>query len=584
MPIVNPKIGSPSGGHDIGDRFALFRPVRSWILYAGFLGMFINALLLATPIYMLQIYDRVLISHSIQTLLMLTVITVALVAVYALLDTIRGRLLLRAGIVLEQVLGPRVLERVHQFEQRGAHAGSGAELVRDVSTLRNYFSSPHLVALFDSPWVVIFTVLIFGFAWVLGVITLIGMLALMILALADEKLTYRSYTRAQQATQRASHFAHASVANAEVVNALGMQDAIVRIWQGLANAGLEALKGAADRGGVISGITKSVRILIQIAMLGAGAYLVIADHLSPGIMIAATIIVARAIGPVETVISAWRTFVEARAAHVRLHQALHGGPQASRQAAVDLPRIRGGLLLDNVGFAIDARAPILQGVSVRLEPGDALGITGPSGSGKSVLARIILGLIRPTQGRVVVDGHDISHYDRQAFGRQLGYLPQDVEIFPGTIAENVSRMQESTEHSEEIVRLGSWIPLDPFVSRLPMGYATVLNTNSLNLSGGQRQLVGLARAFFGSPRFIVLDEPDANLDQQGETNLLRLIDQVREDKLATLIVISHNPRIIDRMTRMLILQDGTAKQLVRQPHVQGAPETSAAVIRKDRFA
>jgi len=551
-------------------------PVRGWLGYAALLSFFINVLMLATPIYMLQIFDRVLVSHSLHTLGMLTIITVALIAAHAVLDVVRGRLLLRAGIALEQIVGPRVLERIQRFDASAGQSSGRAELMRDVTTLRNYLSGQHLLALFDSPWIVIFTVLIFGFSWVLGVITLAGMLLLMLLAAADERITYRHYAEAQLASQRAAQFAHASVRNAEVVQALGMRQTIIGLWRDLATTALVALKKASDRGSLLAGTTKATRMLVQVAMLGMGAYLVVAENLPPGIMIVATIIVARAIGPVESAISGWRTFVEARNAYTRVDRLLQHPQREPAQRDVSLPPLGGVVTLERVSFAFTDDVPVFRNVSIELNAGEALGLIGPSGSGKSTLARVIVGLIRPTQGKVLLDGYDVDQYDRAALGAQLGYLAQEPELFAGTVARNICRMQEPKGHSEEIVRLSNLLQLEPMIARLVNGYDAQLAENGSNLSGGQRQLIGLARALFGGPRIVVLDEPDANLDQQNEAQLLKVIDELREKSRVTLIIVTHNPRIVDRMDRLLLLENGTAKQLARQgqavvPSLVGGP-------------
>jgi PrtD family type I secretion system ABC transporter len=549
---------------------SLLRPVRSWLAYAAFLGLTINVLLLATPIYMMQIFDRVLVSHSVATLGMLTLITVVLVLGYALLDVVRGRLLLRAGVGVEQAAGPLVLERLHDFELHSGQAGSRAELMRDLAMLRNYLSSPHLTTLFDAPWVPIFTLLIFGFSWVLGVITLTGMALLLALACLDEKVTYRGYTEAHAASNRAYQFAQVTVSNTEVVRALGMKDALLAIWRRLANDALDALKRATDNGVMVAGATKCIRILVQVAMLGTGAYLVVSKNLAPGIMIAATIIVSRAIGPMEGAITGWRNFVEMRSAYGRLARVLAAAPPEHKIA---LPKLAGAVTLENIYFGFDPTAPLLSGISIKLEPGEALGLIGASGSGKSTLARIILGLVKPIQGRVLLDGYDVRQYDRDVLGAQLGYVPQDVELFTGTIAQNICRMQDPEPHAEEIVRVGEWMHLARIVARMPNGYTTMLNDNGQNLSGGQRQQIGLARAFFGRPRLVVLDEPDANLDKQGEAELLALVDEVRNQRCATLIVVTHNPHLIRRMDKLLLLENGKARQLERA----GAPPAAIAL-------
>jgi PrtD family type I secretion system ABC transporter len=555
----------------------LLQPVKHWLTCAALLGLAINLLMLATPIYMLQIFDRVLISHSVPTLIMLTIITVVLVGGYATLDLLRGRLLLRAGVGFEQTLGPLVLDRMHEPEPHAGQAGSRAEHMRDLTVVRNYLSSPHLTALFDTPWVPVYTLLIFGFSWGLGVVTLVGMGVLLALALIDEKITYRGYTEAQIASQKAQQFAQNSAANSEIVRALGMKETLIGMWRNLANDALETLKKASDKGVLIADITKACRALVQVAMLGIGAYLVIVDNLPPGIMIASTIIVARAIGPVESTITGWRSFVEVRNAYARLAKLLE---QENHEPEVALPALKGALELEGIYFGFDAGATLLSNINMKLEPGEALGLIGPSGSGKSTLARIILGLVRPLQGRVLLDGYDVRQYQRGALGKQLGYVPQDVELFPGTIAQNICRMQDPAQHGDEIVRVAEWLHLARIVARMPHGYNTPLSQNGLNLSGGQRQLIGLARAFFGAPPIVVLDEPDANLDKQGESELLALVDEIRSKRLATLIVVTHNPQLVNRMDKLVLLEHGKVRQLERS----NAPNPMVLDASKGRVA
>lgn len=561
-------------------KFLLLAPIKRWLGFAWLLSFFINFFILATPIYMMQVFDRVLVSGNLHTLGMLTLITVVMIGAQTFFDLIRSKLLARAGYLLEQELGPKVLNRVHDFQLQ-AQPGRGAELMRDVSTLRNYLSSPHLISIFDSPWAPLFTALIFAFSWVLGVVTLIGIAVLMVLALVDERVTYPLFTNANMAGAKAQQMAVTSVRNAEIIHALGMKPTMLRLWQGLAGKALGQLRDAQDHSHALVSATKATRTLIQVAMLGTGAWLVVAYNLSPGIMIAGTIIVARAIGPVETAISGWKGFVEARNSYARLEALLlkNTATADDKASEVALPEIAGGIEAEHVSFGFGPNAMLFSGVSVRLEPGQALGLVGASGSGKSTLARILLGLVPPIQGKVHIDNYDVHHYERSALGRQLGYLPQDVELFAGTLAQNIARMQDPAEHSEEITRVTDLVGLAPLVARFPDGFQARLTEGGLNLSGGQRQLVGLARALFGSPKLVVLDEPDANLDQVGKEQLLKLLNDIRQQGQTTLIVISHTPAIVDRMDRLLLLQDGTAKLLARQS--TAAPALASAKRRAD---
>lgn len=547
----------------------LLRPIVHWLKYVALLSLFINVLMLASPIYMLQIFDRVLISRSVHTLAMLTVITVSMVGVYAILDMIRTRILVRAGIALETDLGPKVLQKIHHFQYLGMPASGRAELMRDVATLRTYLSSSHLVSIFDSPWVPVFTLLIFSFSWVLGTITILGMIALFLLALSDEKLTYKHYTDANFAAQCAAQFSQASVRNAEIVQALGMQKTIVGLWRNLSSLAISSSKKAADSGSLILALTKTSRTLVQIAMLGAGAYLVIAENLPPGIMIASTIIIARAIAPIEGVISGWRLFVEARNAYANIYTLLLKD-QNLPISRIALPRLKGEVVLEDVAIYSGPDHPLLRSVSIKLAPGESLGVIGASGSGKSTLIRAILGLLKPAHGRVVLDGYDVGHYERLDLGDQIGYVPQEPALLAGSIGQNICRMRGAQANAVEIVRVSEWINLTPIIARLKNGYAELLTEDGQNLSSGQRQLISLARAFFGNPAIVVMDEPDSHLDQASQEHLLTLIDEIREKRSSTLIIASHNPRIIDRMDRLLVLRDGATTQLAKKSKTQSA--------------
>lgn len=525
-----------------------------------------NVLLLASPLYMMQIYDRVLVSRSFPTLWTLTAITVGMVVVYGLLDSIRSKILARTGLLLEEDLAPKVLSTIHEFQRE--FSAAGAERLRDLATLRTYLSGQHLLSLFDAPWAPVFTGIIFLFSWKLGMLTLAGVVFLVGLALYDEKSTFSLFSQANRTAADAIQFAHGSVRNAEVVHALGMKPAMLSIWRELASRAQDELKLATDKTANISSTAKVLRTGIQVAMLGTAAYLVIAENLSSGIMIAATIIVGRAIGPVEAAIAGWKGLVEARNAYERLDTLLHRSDDPTGK--LPLPPITGRIELQNIAYGFAPGNTLLNNISVDIPAGTAVCLIGPNGCGKSTLARIMLGLMPPSHGKVILDGYNLDQYDRDVLGQQLGYVPQNIELFSGTIAANIARMQDPERHGADLVKAAERVGLKPLLARLPQGFHTQLADNGFNLSGGQRQLVALARAFFGSPRLILLDEPDAGLDQDGEANLIRLIAEVRKERSATLIVISHNPKIIDQMDYLLMIKNGTAVQLSRTAHASAS--------------
>lgn len=537
------------------------RPIKQALWIAGATSVFINVLVLASPIYMMQIYDRVLVSRSKGTLAMLTVITVIFVLANGLLDLIRARIMLRCAILAEHILGEQVFSKVVDFNNN-ANPAQQAELMRDVSTLRSYLCSQHLTAFFDTPWAAVFTLLVFAFSWVLGVITLAGMAVLVALAHLDEKLIYRRVTGAQEAMQKAAHFSQTAIRNAEITHALGLKEPLQRRWEVLTEAALGLFKQATDAGGLVSGLTKTVRAMIQITMLGTGAYLVIGDNLPPGIMIASTIIVYRAIGPLESIISGWRGFIEARNAFARVSRAIGAKQHAS---AIRLPAITGHVEVANASFGYVAGTPLIKSASLTIAPGEIVGFIGPSGSGKSTLGRMLIGLTPPLQGRVTMSGYDVNQYDRNQLGRQIGYLPQGGMLFGGSIADNICRMEDSlSRSSDEMLRVAAQVGLADIVGRMPNGFETIVAEGGSNLSGGQKQLIGLARALYGNPKIVLLDEPDSNLDDESTDKLLSVLDDYRSNRRTTFVVISHSPKIIDRMDRLFLLKDGNVLPLVRQ--------------------
>ena len=528
------------------DLVSRFRP---YFLYAGLFSLAINLLLLVPPLYMLQVFDRVLASRSVETLAVLTLAAVVALVVMALLDVLRARLLAASGAALDRSLGPRVLDGLLA---QTARLSGGAYLngLRDVNTLRIFLAGAGLMALFDAPWLPLFLLVIFLFHPILGIVAVVGAVAMLTLAVLNERLTRAPLERSQVEAHRAGRFIDANVRNAEVVNALGMLPAVTQRWAQLNDAALLEQMRANRIGGSLTGWTKFARQLIQLAMLGAGAFLVVAQDVTAGVMIAATVLLGRALAPVETLVAGWRSLVEAKNAWRRLHQLLTATPPAA--AGTELPAPEGRVELEGVAFRLGDKV-VLRGVSFKLAAGESLGLIGPSASGKSTLARLIVGVWKPAAGVVRLDGADVAAWPRERLGPHLGYLPQDVELFGGTVAENIARL--GAPEATDVVRAAQRANVHELILRLPKGYDTEIGDAGQALSPGQRQRIALARALYGKPRLVVLDEPNANLDHEGEEALLRTLETLKAEGV-TVVVIAHRPSLLRSVDKMLVLNDG----------------------------
>ena len=523
-------------------------------MYAGLFSLAVNLLLLVPPLYMLQLFDRVISSRSEETLVMLTLAAGVALAMMALLDAVRARLFLGCGVALERKLGPRVLDALLARLNRTAGAVQAAGL-RDVSTLRGFFVGAAVLALFDAPWLPIFLALIFLFHPLLGAVALGGAVAMILIAALNERLTRRPLERAQEEGRRAGHFVEAATRNAETVAALGMVPGVSRRWNALNDRMVAEQIEATTRGSSFSSLTKFARQVIQMLMLGAGAYLVITQRATPGVMLAATIVLGRALAPVEMLVASWRHLVEARSAWNRLAALLDDAPEANKPT--ELPAPEGELSAERAVYILpDAPRPALQGVSFQLRPGESLGLIGPTAAGKSTLARLIVGVWRPNAGAIRLDGADVTAWPREQLARHIGYLPQSVELLPGTVAENIARLSEPD--SEAVVRAARRAHVHELIMRLPQGYDTQVGDAGNRLAPGQRQRVALARALYGDPRLVVLDEPNSDLDSEGEHALLQALQDLKRDRV-TVVVIAHRPSLLASVDKLLVLKEGVAE-------------------------
>ena len=523
---------------------------RSIFWAAGFFSLFINLLMLVGPLYMLQIYDRVLTSGSVPTLVYLTVAAVGLLLVSSALEFLRSRILVRLNGGLEQRLTQSLFSGLFRIPSEG-ETGSTQPL-KDMETVRSFLTGPGLITFFDAPWAPIFLIAIFALHPILGLISLAGAVLLFSLAIASEFMTRSLLVKASQHSGAAMAFADNAIRNREVIEAMGMLQGLQGRWYQRYASGQAAQASASDRSGLLTAIAKFIRPLLQVAMLGAGAMLVLNLEITAGVMIASSIIMGRALAPVQGAINSWRNFVLARAAYRRLEEFFVETEATKTQSS--LPKPQGSIWVDRVvAAAPGSTTPVIKGISFAVSPGECLGIIGPSAAGKSTLARVLVGVWKASSGHVRLDGADIAKWDNLELGPHLGYLPQDVELFEGSVSENIARFGESDP--EAVIEAAKKAGVHELILQLDKGYDTNIGPGGRVLSGGQRQRIGLARALYGNPSYLVLDEPNSNLDSEGEEALRRALLELKQ-RGATSIVIAHRPSVLSVVEKLLVLKDG----------------------------
>jgi PrtD family type I secretion system ABC transporter len=525
---------------------------RSTMMTTWFFSCIINVLMLTGSLFMLQVYDRVIPSSSVPTLIALAMIVLILYAYYGLMEFLRTRLLVRVGRRFEEAIRGRVFDAVAGLALRKA-GNAGGQPVQDLATIRQFLGGQGRLAFLDMPWVPIYVIVVFALHWVLGVVSLIAAGVIFCLALLTERATREPMANANVSVTRAALMTEEARRNSEALFSLGMKGAMRKRWMATQHEALDHQTRANDAGATYSSLSRVFRMIVQSAMLATGAYLAIKHEISGGSIVASSIIMGRALAPIEQAVGNWQQYLGYRKAKERLTKILDAVPPEVER--MKLPPPKGYLEVENLILMMPGSdKPVLQGVSFKVAPGQGLGVIGPTGAGKSTLARVLVGLAQPTRGSVRLDGATPDQRSDDERGKMIGYLPQDIQIFDGTVAQNISRFSENPDPAK-IVEAAQLANLHDFIMRLPQGYDTPLNEGGSRLSAGQKQRVALARALFGDPVLFVMDEPNSNLDADGEQALDRAIRAILK-RGASVVVVAHRPSALHAMTDLLVLTNG----------------------------
>ncbi|WP_394764125.1 type I secretion system permease/ATPase [Phenylobacterium sp.] len=519
---------------------------------AAAFSFFSNLMYLALPLYTYQVYGRVLVSQSIPTLVVLSAITLFCFAVSSAIDDYRARILINYGVLLDQRVSGKVFSALFDASVRG-DPSARTQALRDLDQFRQTLTGAAAAVFFDVPWMPVFIIVLYIISPAVGILATVGGLILLALALLQERTIRPVMKEASDGQLRSYAFTDAALRNGEVVRAMGMLPTLGASWAGHRAVAIERGAAASEISNTYTDIIKAVRQGIQVLIIAIGAYLILKAQIHQGMLFANMILASRALQPIEKIVGAWDPLNNMVRAHGRLMQLLSKAEPSA--AATTLPRPKGRLTVEALNFAPPGAAKLLLGnINFAVEAGETLGVIGPSGAGKSTLARLLVGIWRPINGVVRLDGADVFTWDRADFGRHIGYLPQDTELFAGSIRSNIARFRVDIS-DEEVVNAAQLAGVHELILRLPKGYETEVGDGGHTLSAGQRQRVGLARAMLGNPAFIVLDEPNASLDAEGEEALLKAIDAMKTNG-ATVVIISHKPSVFRAADKMLVLREG----------------------------
>lgn len=532
---------------------AALKACKSSFLSVGFFSFFVNALMLVPTFYMIQVSGRVIPSSSASTLLMLTLILTVLVITMGSLEWVRSRIMVRISNRLDVLLSRDVYRASFKRALTSGGADATAQSLNDLTSLRQFFTGPGLFAFFDAPWFPIYTAVMFLFHPWFGWMTLACGAVLTVLAVVNHRVTGQALATANKENVASNVVTTKTLRNAEVIESMGMLETLMTRWAKRQRNIMMLQSDASDKGGIVSSTSKTFRTWSQSIMLAIGAYLVITHEINPGLLMAGSLLLGRALAPIDQMIGSWRGFVAAKVQYDRLNKVMDDLNKEPER--MPLPAPEGHIQVENLIVAPPgAKSPVLRNISFVTPAGSIVGIVGPSAAGKSTLVRALMGIWPPQHGVVRLDGADIASWDKQALGPYVGYLPQDIELFEGSISENIARFDKVDP--DKVVQAAQMAGVHEMILMLPDGYDTVIGSEGVNLSGGQRQRIGLARAIYGNPRLIVLDEPNSNLDDVGERALGVALQKLKETG-ATVFIVSHRPNILTRLDRILVMAGGT---------------------------
>lgn len=524
---------------------------KNAVYFVAFISLFINILMLVPPLYMLQLYDRVLASRSEETLIMLTLITIILFIFMGILEFIRSRILIRVANSIDTRLSDRLFDAMFTLANRFP-SRTTAQPLGDLAQIRQFLAGNPLFAFFDAPWVPIYIIILFIFHPLFGWFGIFAVVVVAILTIINESRTKSGIESSGKMFQSSQSFILSSLRNSEVIEAMGMHEDIRSRWKERYLEFLHHQSNASDEAGVWSNVSKLSRMLMQSLILGLGGYLAIISEVTPGMMIAGSIILGRALAPLDLMTNTWKQFTSARLSYARLTQLLNDFPQLEKPTP--LPPPKGRINIDNLSLTPpESKSRSLQNLTFEIGVGETIGIIGPSAAGKSSLLRAIMGIWAPEGGTVRIDGALISHYDRLELGKYIGYLPQDIELFEGSVGENIARY--ATVDSQKVIEAAKLCGVHEMILKLPQGYDTQIGVGGTMLSGGQRQRIALARAVYGYPRIVILDEPNSNLDDVGEKALVNTIAELKKHSI-TVILVTHRPAILGITNKILLLREG----------------------------